>query len=401
MKTFLQKVYRGPWSTSVFRELRQWLTTTMWAVAIAAAAFLLLVVTGCQNPGPRFDPYAKFTMPAVTLEAITQTNQINPEWLKPPADMFTLGPGDRLEIEVLDDPTSKTLTSVGPDGKIYFHLLPGVDVWGLTLSEAKAALEKELAKFIRDRSQVGLTLKGVESKHVWLLGRLQAPGVYPMAAPMTLLEAISRAGGTLSITGTRDLAQGYSTEEVADLKRSFVIRKGQLLPIDFQRLLKEGDLSQNIYLQPDDLVYLPAASAREIYVLGAVVQPRTVPYTENISLISAIANAQGIIRDAFHWNVAIVRGSLNQPRVALVDYKAIAKGEAPDVRLEPQDIVYVPFKPYRVLTRYGDIAMQTFVSSVAINEGARAAIKAETPPAGVFIPLGSRITIQPNGVAPR
>jgi polysaccharide biosynthesis/export protein len=134
-------------------------------------------------------------------------------------------------------------------------------------------------------------------------------------------------------------------------------------------------------------------------VLGAVVQPRTVPYTENISLITAIANAQGIIRDAFHWNVAIVRGSLSQPRVALVDYKAIAKGEAPDVRLEPQDIVYVPFKPYRFLTKYADIALQTFVSSVAINEGARAAVKGETAPAGVFIPLGSRITIQPSGVA--
>ena len=363
---------------------------------LAGAVILLLCITGCQHPGPRFDPHAKFTMPAVSLEVVGQTNQISPEWLKPPADLFTLGPGDKLEIELLDDPLSKTVTTVGPDGKIYFHLVSGVDVWGLTLAEAKATIEKELAKYIRDRTQVGLTLKAVESKRVWLLGRLQAPGVYPMPAPMTLLEAISRAGGTLSLTGTRDLAQGgFSTEDVADLKRSFVIRKGQLLPVDFYRLLKEGDLSQNIYLQPDDLVYLPAAAAKEIYVLGAVVQPRAVPYTENISLIAAIANAQGILRDAFHWNVAIVRGSLSQPRVALVDYKAIAKGQAPDVRLEPQDIVFVPFKPYRFLSKYADIAMQTFVSSVAINEGARAAVHTEAAPAGVFIPLSSKITIQP------
>ncbi|HMC29168.1 MAG TPA: hypothetical protein VKM56_15370, partial [Verrucomicrobiae bacterium] len=119
-------------------------------------------------------------------------------------------------------------------------------------------------------------------------------------------------------------------------------------------------------------------------------------YTEGMTLITAIANAQGIIRDAFHWNVAIVRGSLMDPKVALVDYKAIAKGKALDVQLEPQDIVFVPFKPYRYITKYLDLAMQTFVSSVAINEGAHAAVGGTTAPAGVFIPLGSRITIQPS-----
>jgi protein involved in polysaccharide export with SLBB domain len=356
----------------------------------------LLPILGCQHPGPRFNARAPRPTSTIPLEKVSLTNRINPEWLRPPTNLFTLGPGDKLEIELLDDPTTKTITTVGPDGKIYFQLLPGVDVWGLTLAEAKAAIEKELGNFIRDRVQLGFTLKAVESKRVWLLGRLQTPGVYPMPAPMTLLEAISRAGGTLNITGTRDLASGYSTEDVADLRRSFVIRQGQLLPVDFQRLIKDGDFSQNIYLQPDDMVYFPAGSAKEVYVMGAVVQPRAVPYTENTTLLSAIASSQGIIRDAFHWNIAIVRGSLSEPRVALVDYKAIAKGHVTDVRLEPQDIVYVPFKPYRYLAKYADIAMQTFVGAVAINEGTRASFKNEATPAGVFIPLGSRITIQPS-----
>jgi protein involved in polysaccharide export with SLBB domain len=159
-------------------------------------------------------------------------------------------------------------------------------------------------------------------------------------------------------------------------------------------LVRQGDVSQNIYLQPDDFVYLPAAAGKNVYVLGAVVLPRAVAYTEGMTLITAIANAQGIIKDAFHWHVAIVRGSLSEPRVALVDYKAIAKGKALDVELQPQDIVYVPFKPYRFLTKYADIAMQTFVSSVAINEGTHAAVGQVSTPAGVFIPLNSGVTIQ-------
>src|SRR6185369_16499180 len=73
---------------------------TKWASA------LLLFLVGCQHPGPRFDPHAKFTMPAtpgLPLETVAQTNRINPDWLKPPPELFTLGPGDKLEIDLLDD----------------------------------------------------------------------------------------------------------------------------------------------------------------------------------------------------------------------------------------------------------------------------------------------------------
>src|SRR5439155_1152376 len=253
-------------------------------------------------------------------------------------------------------------TTVGPDGKIYFNLLSGLDVWGLTLAQTKELLERELSQFIRDRVQVSVTLRGVESQRVWVLGRLQAPGVYPMSGPMTLLEAIALAGGTVSLAGIRDLNILPSSEELADLRRSFVIRKGKLLPVDFDRLLRKGDLSQNIYLQPDDFIYMPSAAAREVYVLGAVGQPKAVAYNEELTLVGAIANALGTIRDADWWQVALVRGSLTQPRVAVVNYKAIVHGKEPDIKLEPQDIVYVPFTPWRYPYKYLDIVLQTFVS---------------------------------------
>src|SRR5439155_10335279 len=118
-----------------------------------------------------------------------------------------------------------------------------------------------------------------------------------------------------------------------DLRRSFVIRQGKLLPVDFDRLLRKGDLSQNIYLQPDDFVYIPSAVAREVYVLGAVGQPKAVPYNEELTLVGAIASTLGTIHDAYWWNVAIVRGSLAQPKVAVVNYKSIIHGQDPDIKL--------------------------------------------------------------------
>ncbi len=357
----------------------------------------IALFAGCQSGGPRFEPRltlaADYLMQSlgVTNQA---TNRLNPEWLRPGTNRFTLGPGDRLEIELLGDETTRSTTLVGPDGKIYFHLLPALDVLGLTLPQTKELLERGLTQYVREQPKVALTLRAADSKRVWLLGRLNAPGIYPMAGPMTLLEAISLASGPATAGSAASLSsQGLTLnfagvmEDAADLRRSFVLRQGQLLAVDFYRLLREGDLSQNIYLEPDDFVYLPSAAARDTYILGAVAQPRAVPFAEQLTLVSAVASAGGTIKDAYLTHVAIVRGSLAEPRIAVVDLREIVHGKAPDILLEPRDIVYVPFAPYRTLTRYLDVIANTFVRTVAANEGARA-VSRTAQPVSLHVPVG-------------
>jgi len=362
---------------------------TVGAVLSSAAIVLVLGLTsGCLNPGPQFNPHIPSTYNEATFSKVKLTNAVpGTDLLKPSEKFFVLGPGDKVELEVLGDPTTKTVTTVGPDGRIYFHLLPGLDVWGLTLAEAKALFEKELGQFIKDKPAVSVTLRGVESKKVWLLGRFSTPGVYTMTAPMTVLEAFAMAGGTMSMAGQRDSGAAMTGEEVADLRRAFVMRRGERLPIDLQKLLNEGDLTQNIYLEPDDFIYVPTATAREVTVLGAVAQPRTVPFVEGMGLIRAIAHANGTVPEAYQHHVAIVRGSLSEPRVGIVDYRDIAMGKLPDVVLEPGDIVYVPYGPYRYLVRYADLILRTFINTVAINEGTRA-VSSDANRTGVVIPIG-------------
>jgi len=361
----------------------------------------LLLFVGCQHTEPRFaalpsptaptvspTPLIEQTEPSHGLKRVAVTNQFDPAWLQPSSQLFTLGPGDRLEIELLGEPLSRITTLVAPDGKIYFNLLPGIDVWGMTLSQAKAAIEAELSKYVRQLPQVSLVLRGVESKRIWVLGRVQTPGVYPMAAPMTLLEAVSLAGGTMSLSTFQDQSAAGIGEELADLRHSFIVRHGRLLPVDFQRLLTQGDVSQNVYLEADDFVYFPAATAREIYVLGAVQQPRPVPYTDGLTVAGAVASAYGTLNGAYLRHVAVVRGSLAQPEIFIVDYKAVIRGQGEDIALQPHDIVYVPFSPYRYLQRYAEIILNTFASSAAINAGSQAVLKQPTGGAGVFIPAG-------------
>jgi polysaccharide biosynthesis/export protein len=363
-------------------------------LASLAAAMLL---SGCRSFSfARRAPKAPATLPSsFQPQTVTEMPPLDPALLQRPNMEYRLGPGDMLEIQVLGDIDTRARTVVGPDGKIYFYVLPGIDVWGLTISQARDRIVQELQKFVREAQPVSVMLRTAASQRVWVLGRLNKPGVYPLSGPMTLLEAISEAGGpapALGVASTRGTlsisSSNGGTDEAADLSRAFVMRQGKLLRVDFQRLLREGDLSQNIYLQPDDFVYLPSATVGNVHVLGAVNAPRAVEYTNRLTLAQAVSVAGGtLIREAYPSQVAVVRGSLTEPKIAVVDLNAILRGAAPDVVLEPQDIVYVPHSPYRVITRYLDTILNTFVRVVGVNEGARA-VSDRAAPVGVNVPLG-------------
>src|SRR5436190_21884411 len=129
----------------------------------------IILLTACQSPpDAHFRPggeaalgqFAELSAPpgsnAPTLKSVTLSNQFDFGWLKPSTELFTLGPGDRLEVELLGEPTSRSTTVVAPDGKIYFSLLPGIDVWGLTVADAKTQLENELSKYVREKPQLSM-----------------------------------------------------------------------------------------------------------------------------------------------------------------------------------------------------------------------------------------------------
>lgn len=360
---------------------------------LGSTALILASLVGCTSSGSKSAQPFKPMSPSSDQPAVTVTNQLSPELFQPDTKLMTLGPGDQIEASIVGTPDTRASMIVGPDGKIYFNLLRGLDVWGLTLPETKVQLEKELSKY-QSNPQVSVALRAVGSKQVWLLGRLNKPGIYPLAGPTTLLECIAQAGGT-----ARSASQ-ISTEELSDLRHSFVIREGQFLPVNFDRLLRHGDMTQNIYLRPGDFVYVPFALSQEVYVMGAVRFPRAIPFVDQMTLVSAISGASGAVRydilaesdngvmtlDAYLSHVAIVRGSLTEPQVTIVDYGAILKGRAPDVRLEPGDFIYVPNSPYTTLKRYVNLIVNTFSGTVAANEGVNAA--GGTVGVGVSVPVG-------------
>jgi polysaccharide export outer membrane protein len=149
--------------------------------------------------------------------------------------------------------------------------------------------------------------------------------------------------------------------------------------VDFYKLLHEGDLSQNIYLQDGDYIYIPSALNQQLYVLGAVAGPKAMGYNNKVTLAQAISDAKGLLPEAYTQRIVIVRGSLTKPTVATVNLNRIMTGKDPDVLLQPGDIVWVPNSPWERVDSYTKMIINSFVRTVAANEGAAAVSPAAEP----------------------
>src|SRR5436305_2250664 len=205
---------------------------------------------------------------------------------------LTLGAGDILTISLFDRPeTVRTEISIAPDGRLSF-LRTNVVAAGLTIDELRAKLDQALAPFYQDPRTI-ITPVAIHSKKYIILGSVASRGVFAFDRPLTLIEAIARAGGLE--TGVHD----QRTVELADLPRSFLVRNGQRMPVDFEKLFARGDLSQNVPLEPDDFLYFASAQANEIYVLGEVTTPGIVAFENRPTALKVIAARGGYTPRAF------------------------------------------------------------------------------------------------------
>ncbi|HVS50753.1 MAG TPA: polysaccharide biosynthesis/export family protein [Opitutaceae bacterium] len=275
---------------------------------------------------------------------------------------YTLGPGDILNFAVYGNVEfTREEVPIGPDGKISYLEARDVQAAGLTIDELREKLSSELGKFHRE-PQVYVVPFAYRSKKYYVLGKVAERGVFPLDRPMTLIEAIARARGIE--TG---IAADRTLVELADLSHAFVARGGQHLPVDFQKLFEEGDLSQNIALEPEDYIFLPTASLKEVYVLGSVVAPGAHSYTSEIGAIAAISSSGGFNRRAWKNRILVIRGSLNHPETFVLDATDVLAARTPDLRLQPRDIVYVSDRPWARAEELLDTAAAAFVTSATVT----------------------------------
>lgn len=290
-----------------------------------------------------------------------------------PAGPYKLGIGDVLNISIYGEADSARSVPVDPTGHITYLLVGRVPAAGRTLDELRVELQKRIDKQLND-VLISLVPQQLNSQSYTLLGMLNAPSVYPLQGRTYLLDAISAGGGL------RTGLYRNSTADLADLNRASLVRGGRLVPVDFAKLIHQGDASQNVEVLPSDVIYIPSAVENKVYALGEFNAPRSIEYVDaSITLIDLIIEAQGLVSYGADGRVLIVRGNQRNPKIMVVNTdgitatkintKKILKGKGLNTVLQPGDIVYAPPRRFDFIRSLAEDAVRAFTLSVAFESG--------------------------------
>ena len=158
---------------------------------------------------------------------------------------YLIGPTDILNIYVWKEPDLTQDVTVLPDGKITFPLIGEIQAEGQTVIELKKAITEKLQGYVT-APEVTVVVRQINSRRIYTLGKLNSPGPYPLEPGMSVLQALSTAGGFA---------------EWADDKNILVIRREGVEEIQYRFNYKEfisgKNLKQNIPLKPNDTIVVP------------------------------------------------------------------------------------------------------------------------------------------------
>lgn len=175
---------------------------------------------------------------------------------------YTIAKGDLLIIKVWQNPDLADEVIVRPDGMISFPLVGDLQAEGLTISEMKERLTAKLKEFIK-YPQVSISIKAIAGQKVIILGEVENPGVYLVTGNKTILEAISLAGG---------FTDHAVVSSVMLIKGGFENPKPTRL--NLTKALKRADISDNLMLESEDMVYVPRKFIRDVnYFLRQFLDP--------------------------------------------------------------------------------------------------------------------------------
>lgn len=276
-------------------------------------------------------------------------------------DLYLLGPGDVITIRFFGrNGLNRGGIRVAPDGTITYLTARSVYVTGFSIDQARKKLEKALTEQYRNPRLI-ITPVEVASKRFSILGKVVKKGVYTLDRPMNLVEAIANAGGLETGLFERN------TIELADFDRSFLLRDGERLKIDFRSVFLEANLDpkQNVDIEPGDFIYVASNISNDYYVFGEVKNPGVQGLTPGATVTEAITRRGGFAPTAWETRVLVVRGSISNPKVFPVDVTDILAGKKPDFKLQPKDILYVADRPWKKAETLTQLAVRGFISAAA------------------------------------
>ena len=228
----------------------------------------------------------------------------------PAQEEYRLGPEDEVEIRVWDHDDLTRTTRVGLDGRISYPFVGEVRAQGLTVLQLQKELERKLADGYIVDPHVSVKVMEYKSQKFFVVGNVQKPGTYPLTKNITVVEAISLAGGISAGSEAKQTTGGLAIivrarpgEKQDRPQLPEKASPGEKVTVSLSAALA-GDARHNVRIQPGDTIYVPVLL---FYVTGEVKKPGRYPYEEGMTVLMAVTTAGGFTDKASSRRTHILR----------------------------------------------------------------------------------------------
>ena len=383
-------------------RLSRWIFQSV-AIAVALATLSPLSTAAAQDGRSEVDNGKSAHPPRIEYQQTTEDlnrrlAEINHKILDGHLNVtgdYRIGPDDQLDVAVLEASELSRTVRVSASGDISLALVGSVHAAGLTPRELEIVIEELYRRSYILDPHVSVEVRDMQSHTVAVFGAVKKPGVFQIREAKTLVELLSLAEGldqdagdtvivehrgasarvpaaeTGDATGTpsgKDTGgekpaaaippadpSGHSAPELpAGVQEGLRSASTEIKPaddsqpiveqVDLKKLLDTGDAKLNVLIYPGDVVKVPRAEL--VYVVGEVTRPGgfELKSNENISVLQAVALAQGLTHTSAGSRARIIRSDseTGQRREIAINLNRILAGKTPDPILEPRDIVFVP-----------------------------------------------------------
>ena len=158
---------------------------------------------------------------------------------------YTIGTGDMLEISVWKDESLYREISVPPDGVISYPLIGDIEAAGVTVTTLRKMITERISEYVPDAT-VTVLLKNINSLKVYVIGKVNNPGQFPITMDTTVMQVLAMARGLNPFAAAGDIT-------ILRRRQNVTVK----IPFNYKEVEKGNNLEQNIVLQRGDVVVVP------------------------------------------------------------------------------------------------------------------------------------------------
>jgi len=265
-----------------------------------------------------FEQFIAGTAPAAISASIRQFGydlfRKVPSGFVPPSNVpvgpgYVIGPGDEIRVTVWGKIEGNWNVEVDRDGNITLPKIGVLGVTGLSFSELKGVLRKELSKYYTG-FEMNVSMGSLRTVRIYMVGSTDNPGAYTVSALSTLVNALIEVGGPGKNGSMRDI----------QVKRN----GAAIVHFDMYDFLLDGDKTEDVRLMPEDVIFIPPVGPLAA-ITGNVKNPAIYELKGETRLLDIITMAGGLTSSAF-------RGRVQVQRVDNHEFRTLFEGDL--VRLE-------------------------------------------------------------------